>query len=63
VVASLWKVNDAATATLMERFYTELKAGRPKAEALRQAQIALLRERATAHPYLWAPFVLIGEWR
>jgi CHAT domain-containing protein len=31
------------------------------AEALRQAQLTLLRRRAHAHPYFWAPFVLLGD--
>ena len=63
VVASLWKVSDAATAELMERFYRELKAGKSKGEAKQAAEISLLRKKETAHPYFWAPFVLIGDWR
>ncbi len=51
VIASLWKVNDAATAALMSRFYDNLwrkKMG--SAEALRQAQLALLRRGDAAGP-------------
>ena len=60
-VLSQWAVNDASTATLMEQFYANLKAGKPKAEALRQAALSVSRNPATAHPYYWAPFVLFGS--
>ena len=60
-VLSQWAVNDASTATLMEQFYTNLKAGKPKAEALRQAALTVSGNPATTHPYYWAPFVLVGS--
>jgi CHAT domain-containing protein len=48
----------------MERFYAGVaKQGLGKAEALRHAQIALLRAPESAHPFYWAPFVLIGNWQ
>ena len=59
VVATLWPVQDAATARLMERFYQALAAGRPEAEALAEAQRAALRTRGTAHPFFWAGFSLV----
>ena len=59
VVASLWRVDDAASTELMTAFYTELRAGRGKAEALQAAQAAT-RARYP-HPYYWAGFVLTGD--
>lgn len=59
-VLSQWAVNDQSTATLMEQFYANLKAGNPKAEALRQAALFVSKRPQTAHPYYWAPFVLFG---
>ena len=101
VVASLWPVFDSSTKVLMQDFYRlrEAKADTTKAEALRQAQLRLLRGEVTtevttsatadrkivheeekpgaankslfkpnakksyAHPYYWAPFILIGNWK
>ncbi|MBT9314908.1 CHAT domain-containing protein [Leptothoe spongobia] len=62
-VASLWSVEDFSTAALMKRFYQQLGSLEPtRAEALQQAQLSLLRSEDYAHPYYWAPFVLIGNW-
>jgi CHAT domain-containing protein len=59
IVASLWKVNDAATRDFMVTFHRTLgSAGR--AAALQQAQLTVLRNPRTAHPYFWAPFILMG---
>ncbi len=64
VIATLWRVSDEKTATLMERFYrVYLAEGRPPAAALRAAQLAAMGERATREPYYWAGFVLQGDWR
>ena len=60
VLASLWEVSDASTAALMKTFYRHLAEGVPKAEALRRAQLALLRKPATSAPYYWAAFTLAG---
>jgi CHAT domain-containing protein len=63
VLASLWNVNDTATAELMTAFYRNLKRDLSKDEALRQAKLELLhgKQPAWRHPYFWASFVLIGE--
>lgn len=64
-LASLWSVNDQSTADLMSEFYHQLSSTEPsltKAEALRQAQLSLLRNPLYNHPYYWASFVLIGNW-
>lgn len=62
-IATLWAVNDAATADAMVQFYQELsKQNFTKAGALRQAQLKLLKNPQYSHPYYWAPFVLIGNW-
>ncbi len=62
-LATLWSVNDRATAELMSQFYQEL-ATKPtaKAEAVRQAQLTLLHSRWYKHPFYWAPYVLLGNW-
>jgi CHAT domain-containing protein len=60
VIATLWPVDDWATAALMERFYIELASGTDVRLALARAQRALQAERATAHPFYWAGFVIIG---
>jgi CHAT domain-containing protein len=101
VLASLWQVNDAATARLMQQLYLQLQSqpGVNKAEALRRAQQAMVEpgtsavpvrtdkpqgtalpqpargidldelespptpaQATFAHPYYWAPFVLMGNW-
>ncbi len=60
-----WKVSSRSTATLMVAFHRHLArgTGQPfaKAEALRAAQLAMLRDPRTAHPYYWAGFVLLGS--
>src|SRR5262245_60355077 len=65
IVASLWKVDDQATSELMKRFYQGMlgpEALRP-AEALRQAQLSIWKQKQWREPYYWAAFVLQGEWK
>ncbi|MEM9214201.1 MAG: CHAT domain-containing protein [Cyanobacteria bacterium P01_F01_bin.150] len=62
-LASLWSVDDQSTAWLMSHLYTELANDTiSKAEALRRAQLALLRDPDYRAPVYWSPFVLLGNW-
>jgi CHAT domain-containing protein len=76
VMASLWKISDRTTAELMVRFYKHLKDGLPKDEALRAAQVELIRgpiqvknEKGEVEtidasaPYYWAAFQIYGDWQ
>lgn len=65
VVASLWKIDDRATAELMKRFYARMLGPerQPPAAALRAAQIEMARSARWTDPYHWAAFTLQGEWR
>ena len=76
VVASLWSVTDQGTAELMARFHRHLAAGLPKDQALRAAQLELIREPVevvtargqtleadASAPFYWAAFELFGDWK
>jgi len=64
VLASLWKVDDQATAELMKEFYKNvLQVGLTPPAALRQAQIAQMQKKLRQSPYYWAGFQLQGEWK
>ena len=60
-IASLWSVDDTATAALMSQFYKHLSTGETKADALRAAQLDLLETQAFKDPFDWAGFILIGN--
>src|SRR5512145_1639450 len=63
VVASLWEVNDVATAELMKRFYRRmLQDGMRPAAALRAAQIEMWKKPQWQSPFYWGAFVIQGEW-
>lgn len=64
-IATLWKVDDAATAQLIAKFYQNWHSGMSKAKALQAAQITWLQthqQQLESHPGYWAPFILIGNW-
>jgi hypothetical protein len=62
VVASLWDADDRSTATLMAHFYRQIATGKSVAEALRAAQMEMLKEfGADMPPYYWAGFTVIGD--
>jgi len=75
VLASLWNVADLSTAELLARFYGHLKTGSTKDQALRAAQLELIRApvevsyrgttvtRDLSHPFHWAAFQLYGDWQ
>jgi len=65
VVQSHWAIGDAKTRSLMEFFYQNLKAGKPKDATLQTAQTQYLRQYRgeEAHPYFWAGFALMGSAR
>ena len=63
VIASLWKVDDRATAALMGQLYASmLQEGKPPATALRLAKLKVMQEKQWSAPYFWAGFVLQGEY-
>ncbi len=60
-VAPLWNVSDSTERALMDRFYTDLRVGKDRAEALRQAMLQVMRT-PRAHSFLyWAPVILSGD--
>jgi CHAT domain-containing protein/Tfp pilus assembly protein PilF len=64
VVASLWRVDDRATAELMRRFYEAMLGEKLRpAAALRAAQVSMWKEKRWQAPYYWAAFALQGEWK
>jgi CHAT domain-containing protein len=61
VVATLWPVDDLVTAEFMKDFYRSLADGSSVSASLREAQLSLARNPATADPFYWSGFVLVGD--
>jgi CHAT domain-containing protein len=59
-VISLWKVDDDSTRELMVEFYRRVTAGAGRSEALRAAQLKMLTNKSTSHPFFWAGVHRIG---
>ncbi len=63
-IATLWPVKDKAAALLMTQFYENLRKHHAnKAEALRQAQLHLIRQTDFREPFFWSGVVLVGNWQ
>ena len=62
-LTSLWKVADVPTQELMIDYYRRLLRGVGRSAALREAQLAIKASPGHSHPYFWAAFVPIGDWR
>jgi CHAT domain-containing protein len=63
VIASLWKVNDQATAKLMAGLYARIQRGESPSAALRGAQLEMVHDEQWSKPYYWAAFALQGDYR
>ncbi|MEJ8849361.1 CHAT domain-containing protein [Variovorax rhizosphaerae] len=63
LISSLWSVSDDATEVLMTALYAELAKGRDIQHAMQAGQLAVLKNPSMSHPFFWAPFNLIGNWR
>ena len=62
LVMTLWPVTDAIAREAMVSYYTELRAGLGRGDALRRSKLAILARPGRAHPYFWAAFIQSGEW-
>ncbi|PLZ82809.1 CHAT domain-containing protein, partial [Fischerella thermalis] len=66
-MATLWSVQDDSTAKFMGHLYSQLERAKKtkinKAQALQQAQLALLNDQQYSNPHYWAPFVVVGNWQ
>jgi CHAT domain-containing protein len=65
IVMSMWKAPDKETSILMQKFYSGWLGGKSKIDALRDAELELLKEArakyGSGHPLLWAGFIMAGN--
>ncbi|WP_437728248.1 tetratricopeptide repeat protein [Sorangium sp. So ce861] len=62
-VMSLWQVDSGRTRELMQAYYQRLASGAGRSQAMRDVQLAMRANPSTAHPNLWASFIVSGDWR
>jgi len=64
IIMTLWEVEDNSGVEIMKEFYTFMKRGYPKDEALRQAKLNFLEKATmeTSHPYFWSGYVNFGDY-
>ena len=64
VLATLWTIEDRGTSKFMNVFYSKLSSNKgTKSGALKAAQLEFLQTPEYSHPFYWAPFILMGDWR
>lgn len=63
LLMTLWKLNDQTGSFIIAEFYKNIQAGMTKDEAIRQAKLIYLNQASmsSAHPFLWAPFIQVGD--
>ena len=62
LVMSLWPVSDAISREAMVAYYAGLRDGLGRGDALRQAELEMLKRNGREHPFYWASFIQSGEW-
>jgi CHAT domain-containing protein len=62
LVMSFWAVSDRITREMMTTYYTGLKDGLGRGDALRRAQLEMLKHESRKHPFYWASFIQAGDW-
>lgn len=62
LVMSLWPVSDYVTREMMTDYYAGLKRGLGRGDALRQAELIMMKRKGRQHPFYWASFIQSGEW-